>query len=156
MGTLNRRQFLQQGALTIAVTSTCLCSISGCATATKIGSTPAIHPESFTVADKILTIDLSKEAVLGQVGGAVKITHPDIPDGMILAHVDENRFEVASLRCTHRGVEVEYQHSQQQFKCASLGGATFTLEGHNIKGPAKKPLQAYEAVLEEAILRIAL
>ena len=151
---LNRRQFLKKSAMTIAVTSTCLCNLNGCATITKIGNTPAIIPESFTLTNNILTIDLSKETILSKVGGAVKIKHSDIPDGMIIAHVEDNRFEIASLLCTHRGVEVEYDHSQNNFKCASLGGSTFAIDGNNISGPAEKPLKEYEAVLKNSVLII--
>jgi len=151
---LNRRQFLKKSAIAIAVTSTCLCNLNGCATFTKIGNTPAINPESFTLTDNILTIDLSKEAILSKVGGAVKVKHTDIPDSLIIAHVEDNRFEIASILCTHRGVEVEYDHSQTNFKCASLGGSTFTIDGNNISGPAEKPLKEYAAVLKNRVLMI--
>ena len=154
MEKLNRRQFLKKSAITIAVTSTCLCNLNGCATITKIGNTPAINPEAFTLTDNILTIDLSKEAILSKVGGAVKVIHTDIPDSMIIAHVEDNRFEITSLLCTHRGVEVEYDHSQTNFKCASLGGSTFTIDGNNISGFAEKPLKEYEAILKNGVLII--
>ena len=73
---------------------------------------------------------------------------------MILAHVEDNRFEIASLHCTHRGVEVEYDHLETRFKCPSLGHSTFTMDGANISGPAKRPLKKYEAVLKDALLII--
>jgi Rieske Fe-S protein len=154
MDNLNRRQFLKKSVLTVAVTSTCLCNLNGCASITKIGNTPAIHPESFTLADNILTIDLSNEATLSKVGGAVKVRHFDIPDGLIIAHVEENRYEIASILCTHRGVEVEYDHSQTSFECASLGGSAYTIDGDNVGGPAEKPLKNYGATLKNRILTI--
>jgi len=154
MNKINRRQFLKKSAMTLAVTSTCLCDLNGCATFTKIGNTPDIAPESFTLADNTLTIDLSTEPVLSKVGGAVKIRHTALPDGMIIAHVEDNRFEVASLLCTHRGVEVEYDHAQNNFECASLGSSTFSFDGNRISGPAKKPLIEYEAVTTNSTLII--
>jgi len=154
VGNLNRRQFLKKGAMTVAVTSTCLCGLQGCATFTKIGDTPAIASDSFTLAGHILTIDLSKENNLSQVGGAVKIKHTDLPDGLIIARVADDRFAIASLLCTHRGVEVEYDHSQTNFKCASLGGSAFALDGKNLGGPADDPLKKYEAVLKNQALII--
>ncbi len=154
MENLNRRKFLKTSAMTIAVTSTCLCGLQGCATFTKIGDTPAIAPDSFTLAVHVLTIDLSKEKILSQVGGAVKIKHADLPDGLIIARIEDGGFAIASLLCTHRGVEVEYDHTQANFKCASLGGSAFTLDGKNTGGLADRPLKKYEAVLENEVLII--
>ena len=151
---MNRRQFLKKSTITVVVTSTCLCSLNSCATITKNGSTPAINLDSLTFSDNILAIDLSKETNLDKVGGAVKIKHNDIPNGIIIARVDDDKFAIASLLCPHRGVEVEYDHSQDHFKCASLGSSKFTLEGEYISGPAKKPLKEYEAALKDNILTI--
>jgi len=156
MEKINRRQFIKKSAMTIAVTSSCLCNLNGCATFTKIGNTPAIIPESFTLKGNTLTIDLSNEPVLNKVGGAVKIKHTVIPDGMIIAHVEDNKFEIASLLCTHRGVEVEYDHTQTNLKCASLGGSTFAIDGNRVSGPAEKPLIEYKAVLTNSVLIINL
>lgn len=154
MGECSRRQFLKRGTVRLAVTSTCLCGINGCATITKIGDTPSINPDAFTLTKNILTIDLSKEAILSKVGGAVKIRHSDIPNGVIIARVAEQRFEVASLLCTHRGVEVEYDQEQTNFKCASLGGSRYGINGKNLSGPASEPLREYEATLRDGVLRI--
>ncbi len=154
MGEFGRRQFLKKGAVTITVTSTCLCGMTGCATFTKIGSTPSINPDSFTLNNNILAIDLSKEMILSKVGGAVKIRHSDIPNGVIIAHVDEQRYEVTSLLCTHRGVEVEYDQELTNFKCASLGGSRYGIDGKNLSGPADKPLKEFEASLKDGVLTI--
>jgi Rieske Fe-S protein len=156
MKTISRRQFLKNSAMTVVVTSTCMCSFSSCATLTKIGDTPAIAPEALSQKGKALVIDLSKEPILSQVGGAVKIKNKDIPSGIIIAHSQEKQFKIVSLLCTHRGVEVEYDHKKQWFKCASLGSSTFTLEGQNKGGLAKKPLQTYEATLNGSRLTITI
>ena len=156
MGGFSRRHFLKKGAMTVTVTSTCLCGINGCATFTKIGSTPSINSDSFRMTDNILTIDLSKERILREVGGAVKIKDPAIPGGLIIAHVDENKYEVASLLCTHRGVEVEYDQELANFKCASLGGSRYGIDGENLSGPANNPLEEFEASLKDGILTITI
>lgn len=154
MDDLNRRQFIKKSAASIVVTSTCLCTLNGCATITKIGNTPAINPDAFNFEDNILTIDLSKESNLSKVGEAVKIIHKGISDGLIIARVEDRRFVIASLLCTHRGVELEYDHSQASFECSSLGGSTFTFDGKNASGPADKPLKIYEATFENDVLHI--
>jgi Rieske Fe-S protein len=153
---MDRRQFLKKSTITVAVTSTCLCSLGSCATITKSGRTPAINSDALAFSEGILTIDLSKETNLEQVGGAVKIIHNDIPEGMIIARVDDDRFAIASLLCPHRGVEVEYNHSHGHFKCASLGSSKFALDGEFISGAAEKPLKQYEASLSDNTLTIRL
>jgi Rieske Fe-S protein len=50
---------------------------------------------------------------------------------------------VASIQCTHRGVEVEYQPEREEFECASLGGSQFAGDGSRLAGPAKKPLRVF-------------
>ena len=154
MESVDRRQFLKAGAMTVVVTSTCLCGFSGCATFTKIGDTPAIAPGALSQRGKDLVIDLLKEPILSQVGRAVKIRQEDIPLKIIIAHTQENTYKIASLLCTHRGVEVEYDHEKQGFECASLGSSTFTLSGQNKDGPAEKPLKPYEVTLQGSILTI--
>ncbi len=152
---LSRRDFVKKSAITVAVTSSCLCGLGGCATYTKVGSTPAAASDSVTLRNRILSIDLSKEPRLSRIGSAVKIAHPDIPDGLIIAHVAENQFEVVSLLCTHRGVEVEYDHQQGHFQCASLGSSIFSIDGKNVSGPAGRPLKEYEATLDNGRLTLS-
>ncbi len=89
-----------------------------------------------------------------QVGGAVKVRNSDLPDELIIARVEENRFVIASLLCTHRGVELEYDRENTRFKCPSLGSSVFALDGANVSGMARKPLRTYEAVLESNSLTI--
>ena len=154
MDNLDRREFVKTGAVAVTVTCACLGGLNGCATYTGVSSTRGANPGSVTVDGDILTVNLAMEPSLRQVGGAVKIRHSGVPDGVIIAHVEENRYEVVSLLCTHRGVELEYDHGQTRFQCPSLGGSVFTLEGANVGGPAGRPLRVYEAVLEDDVLTI--
>ncbi len=154
MENISRRRFLKTSAATAAVVSACMCGLSGCATITKVGDTPPIHPEAFKIEDGILSVHLSKEPVLSKVGGSVKVTDPSIPDGLILVHDEENSYKIASLLCTHRGVEVEYDHGAGLFECASLGGSRFSLQGEKMSGFAETPLKAYDAVLKDGVLTV--
>ena len=154
MHDLDRREFFKKSAKLTAVTAVCLCGLEGCATYTKLGSTPAANPESLAFADNTITVDLTKEPNLSRVGGAVKIIRSEIPQGMIIAHVERDRFEVVSLLCPHRGVEVEYDHQRTRFQCASIGSSLFAIDGNNISGPANSPLRDYDAVLDNGILTV--
>jgi Rieske Fe-S protein len=66
-----------------------------------------------------------------------------LKDPLIVARTAEGAFVAVSLKCTHRGVEVEYSEMKRCFKCASLGGSEFKMTGEKIKGFAKSPLQSY-------------
>ena len=148
MGKIDRREFIKNSGATVAITSACLCGLGGCATYTGVGKTPTAVPGSFSVREGRLVVDLEKELRLGQPGGAVKILHPDLPDGLIIARVATDRFEVVSLLCTHRGVEVDYDHERGRFQCASIGSSTFAFDGQRLSGPARRPLSEYHGKLD--------
>ncbi len=156
MTEISRRDFIKTGAVTVVVTTACLSGLGGCAAYTGVGSTPAAAPGSFLFDGGKFVVDLAKEPRLGEAGGAVKILHPSVPDGLILARVADDRFEVVSLSCTHRGVEVDYDHQRGRFQCASIGSSTFALDGQRLGGPAKGPLKAYSATLDNGRLIVSI
>lgn len=156
MERMTRRQFIQKSALTVVATSTCMCALNSCATFTKIGKVSSVKSDALQISGNTLTIDLSKETNLKNVGEAIKIKHKDIPDDLIVAHVTTDRFEAASLYCTHRGVEVEFDNAKQRFQCASMGSSMYTMDGKNVSGPAKKPLHHFDVVLDNDLLQIHL
>ena len=84
---------------------------------------------------------------LSQIGGAVKILDKSLPEPIILARVEDKEYVALSLKCPHRGVELEYLKKDKQFRCASLGHSRFKTNGAYIKGPAKKPLKSYSTRL---------
>ncbi|MFC1601015.1 ubiquinol-cytochrome c reductase iron-sulfur subunit [Candidatus Sumerlaeota bacterium] len=152
MKKVSRRTFVMGGALTTAAAVTTgifLCSGSGCSTLTGIGDTPALAADAYKIeAGGRLIIDLCKTAELNKQHGSVKIIDNALKDPLIVARTGESAFVVASLKCTHRGVEVEYNEKKRCFKCASLGGSEFKMTGEKIKGFAKGPLQSYLARVE--------
>ncbi len=151
---IDRREFLIQGATTVLVTSTCLCGLGGCAAYTGIGNTPAAAPGSVALNGNVLTVKLAAEPALSNVGGAVKVLDASIPEGLIIARVEENKFEIASLLCTHRGVELEYDHERARFQCPSIGRSVFAFDGARVSGPARRPIRAYDAELNDGVLTI--
>ena len=155
MAEIDRREFIKNGAVTVALTWAGVCGLGGCATYTGVSRTPAAAPGSFSLQGGKLVVDLEKEPRLGQPGGAVKILHPDLPDGLILARVTQERLEVVSLLCTHRGVEVDYDHERGHFQCASIGSSTFAFDGRRLSGPARRPLKEYQATLDDGRLIIS-
>ncbi len=129
-----------------------MCGLGGCAAITKVGDTPLINPDAFRIAGGMIKIDLTREPNLQKAGGSVKIIDALLSAGLIVACIEEGHYVTASLHCTHRQVEVEYDARKKQFECASLGSSTYALDGANTGGPAEKPLQPCETRLEGDVL----
>ena len=159
---ITRRKFISNS--TIIVAGACVCGIPGCATITGVGNTPEINPKAYEIVnDTTLRVDLSSTVHLSEVGGSEKIlgtVENTLVDSIIIARTDKNNYVVAQLGCTHRGVELEYQHDDERFKCASLGGSQFYLDGTNDGGPAAtngpNPLRIYSSNLVDNMLTLTL
>ena len=158
MKKISRKVFLAGGAAAVAaVAGGCLCTKTGWATISGVGNTPGIAQDAYDVVeDKGIRIRLDRAPELALVGGAVKILDSNIDDSLIVARVAENTYVAASIKCTHRGVEVEYQADDKCFECASLGGSRFKTSGENICGFAKSPLKTYSVSTEGNILVVRL
>ncbi|HNX35224.1 MAG TPA: hypothetical protein PKM57_11390 [Kiritimatiellia bacterium] len=138
-------------ALGAAGAGTCVCGLNGgCATFTKKGKTPAIDTAAYVIEGRTINVELAKVPPLATVGGSVKVIDPRLPTPIIIARKGEADYAVVSLLCPHRSVEVEYQHEQQHFRCASLGHSKFGTDGALQKGLADKGLTRYEARLDPA------
>lgn len=156
MKNLTRREFLVGSAAT-ALAGVCMCGVGGCATITKVGKTPQIAPDTYSIEEgHTLRLALGQVTQLTEVGGSGKIIDPRLLDPLIIARVAEEEYAATSIKCTHRGVEVEYQQDKRIFECASLGSSEFALDGSRLRGPAKKPLKAYRVSLVESELIIEL
>jgi len=149
MNKMTRRSMVT--AIGAAGAGTCVCGLGGgCATFSKVGKTPAIAADAYAVDAKTVRIALEKVPELDKVGGSVKIIDARLPTPIILARTGEADYAAVSLLCPHRGVEVEYQHEQQRFRCASLGHSKFGADGALQKGLANKGLSRFEAKLDSA------
>ena len=159
MKRVSRKAFLIGGATAVATAAAgaCLCTRTGWATITGVGATPAIAPDAYSIgADASIRIRLEKVPELAQVGGAVKIVDASIGDSLILVRETEDVYVAASIKCTHRGVEVEYRVEDKCFKCASLGGSRFATSGERLGGFARGPLKTYPTSRENDILLVRL
>ncbi len=146
MAKISRRQFIVGAAA--AGTGACVCGLGGCATVTKVGDTPAISSTAYRVENKRMQIDLRNAPELAKVGGSVKIIDGKLSQPIIIARTGEAQYAAVSLLCPHRSVEVEYQHADRQFRCASLGHSTFGEDGCLRNGFADKPLTRFDAKLD--------
>jgi hypothetical protein len=148
MNKVTRRDWV--GLATTAGAGVCLCGC-GCATFSKVGTTPAITADAYTVEGKTLNVLLDKTPALTSVGGAVKMIDARLPMPLLVARTGDATYVVVSLLCPHRHVEVEYQHQDKLFRCASLGHSKFGLDGKLIKSmTTKESISHYSAALDPA------
>ena len=155
MKKISRRRFVvgSGAAVSIAAAGIC-CTKTGRATITGVGTTPAINPEACAITDKELRIDLDKELRLKTIGNAVKILDDKLKEPLIIVQETQGTYIAASIKCTHRGVEVEYRPDDKCFKCAGLGRSRFKTDGTKISGFAKMPLKSYPVSLKDNVLKI--
>ena len=87
-------------------------------------------------------LKLTPDSPLAKVGGSQTIETK--AGKVIVARVGENNFVAYSAKCTHSGGPLGYDASAKQFTCP-WHGSTFSPEGQNTGGPARRPLKPYEA-----------
>jgi hypothetical protein len=146
MNKVTRRDWV--GLATTAGAGVCLCGC-GCATFSKVGTTAGIAADAYTVEGKALNVLLDKAPALTSVGGSVKIIDARLPMPLLVARTGDSTYAVVSLLCPHRHVEVEYQHQDKLFRCASLGHSKFGLDGKLIKSmTTKESISHYSATLD--------
>jgi len=95
------------------------------------------------------TLDLSSSfnAALTNNGGYV------ISQGVIVAKTNAGEYIAVSAACTHEGVNVQFQSSNNRFHCPAHG-ANFTASGSVQNGPANSPLTKYNTNLSGNMLRV--
>jgi len=156
MKKMSRRKFVAGcgAAVSVAAAGSCMCTKTGRATITGVGSTPEINPEAYTITGGGLRIDMDKEPRLKIIGNAVKVLDDKLKAPLIIVQETQGAYIAVSIKCTHRGVEVEYKTDDKCFKCASLGGSRFRTDGTKIKGFANGPLESFPVSLKGNILKI--
>jgi nitrite reductase/ring-hydroxylating ferredoxin subunit len=152
---VTRRGFIVGGTLTALHTGMCLCAVTGCSSITGKGKTPKIRPDAYSIGDgPTVTIDIAEVPSFREVGGSVKIIDERLPDDLIVVRAADDIYIAASLYCTHRGVELEYDNEDKNFVCASAGRSRFQLDGKNISGSADKPIATYPTKETEGMLTV--
>jgi Rieske Fe-S protein len=156
MKRISRKAFIV-GGVAAAAAGACLCSKTGRATIFGSGDTPHIASDAYDIGeDQRIRIRLDRVPELAFDGGSIKIVDSNIDDALIVVRIAKDDYVASSIRCTHRGVEVEYQPDDKCFKCASLGGSTFKTSGEKVRGFAKSALKTYAISSEGSTLIVQL
>ena len=157
MKKMSRKAFIVGGATAAAAAGACLCTKTGWATISGVGDTPNIAPDAYDIGeDKSIRIRLDRVPELAFDGGSIKVLDSNIDDSLIVVRITEDVYVASSIKCTHRGVEVEYRADDKCFKCASIGGSTFKTSGEKVRGFAKSSLKTYPISTEGNTLVVRL
>lgn len=146
---MTRREMMCASALVIG--GACSCRMAGEATVARSTccDTPDLEPESLTVGQDSLAIDLKKAVSLHNVGDAAWITCEDKGLKLIIVRAARKQYFVLSRLCTHGGQTVSYNHRRRLLQCNNFNHSHFALSGEVVKGPAETPLKSYPVRLAD-------
>lgn len=117
---------------------------------------PFLEPESLTVGEKTLRIDLTKAPSLRYAGSTANIALWDKSIQIIVVRPAKKEFYALRRMCTHGNQTVSYNPQRGILQCNNYNHSIFALNGDVIKGPAPSPLPTYAVNVKEGILEIVL
>ena len=79
---------------------------------------------------------------LAGAGGTLAIQVKGMEDKVLVFRRPDGTLAALDMACTHWGCDVSYDLSQDLVVCP-CHGAQYDVVGHNLKGPATRPLRAY-------------
>jgi Rieske Fe-S protein len=106
-------------------------------------------------ADGLIDLGKGRSATLLRVEGSLLVRPGAGADKIVVVHGrDGNLYAVTSV-CTHKGCDVLYDKDLGHLRCP-CHGSEYSLDGHNIKGPAKRPLKPYNVTVRSGRIVIEL
>jgi cytochrome b6-f complex iron-sulfur subunit len=75
--------------------------------------------------------------------GSLLIESPGVSGKILAIHARDGHLYAVNSVCTHMGCDVLYDKDLGHIRCP-CHGSEYGLDGHNIKGPAKRPLASYK------------
>jgi len=118
--------------------------------------TPDLEPQSLTVGEDHLVIDLTKAHSLRDVGNAAWITDEGRSLKLIIIHAEKREYVVLSRLCTHGAQTVSYNRRRRLLQCNNFNHSNFSLDGQVVKGPAETPLKSYPVLRAGDTLVVAI
>jgi len=129
----------------LASSGLCTCSVlSAFAAKSDCCNTPDLEPESYSINDECIEIDLSKAASLDKAGHAAFISDPDRQIELIIVRPEKDRFVALTRLCTHGRQVLSYNAQRQLLQCNSYNHSLFDLQGQVWKGHAPRALDSFE------------
>lgn len=153
---MKRRAMIRHSAAIIG--SLCFCSRSFADETQRSDCcfTPEIEPESLTLREDSVLIDLPKAFTINEPGYAAYLTIPEIDINLIIIHDLKGEYHALTRFCTHGRQVVSYVREREVIQCNNFNHSNFNLDGKVRKGPAPLPLKSYDSTLKGKILTIYL
>jgi len=126
------------------------------ATLTYASQETELEASEYIISGNTLVIALTAIEDLSEAGGAVTIVDESLPSYILIARIQKNDYRVVSSECPHRGHAIGYIHEDSVFKCSSLGGESFDLDGNYVSGLAEEDLTTYSYTIDDDIMIIYL
>ena len=152
---LNRRSFLK---LTGAVGGVFF--LSSCGVVDRVRGKPQtklpVVEGAWSLKDGTLILDLDRMPELEDLGGAVRIEGPILPDPILVVLGEDGKYYSFKNVCTHSGRMIDPVAGTMELQCCSVSRSTFDYEGQVLSGPAEGPLTSYPLVVDGKDLLITL
>ena len=75
--------------------------------------------------------------------GGLLVKSPGVKGKILAIHARDGNLYAVNSVCTHMGCDVLYDKDLGHIRCP-CHGSEYGLDGHNIKGPAQRPLASYK------------
>jgi len=94
-------------------------------------------------------------SLLLQSEKSVLVRPGEAADKILVVHGPDGELHAINSVCTHKGCDVLYDNELGHLRCP-CHGSEYGLDGHNIKGPAERPLKAYNVAIRSGRVIIEL
>lgn len=141
---MNRREFIEKACLSgIAIVGGA--SIISSLDIATLKASP--RPGVFR-GNREIPLRLEDTPELQKVGGAYHLEIEEIEKNVLVVRTGEDTFTAVDIKCTHKGCEVKYNETGNNFVCP-CHDSVFDIEGTPKSGPAKKSLGTYHVTLKD-------
>ena len=140
----SRRDMLQVGLAAVAALACDGCGLFGSRKPDAV-----IEP-----ADGLITLGQDQSSMLLRSEGSL-LVQPGAAEKIVVVHGRDGNLHAVTSVCTHKGCDVLYDKDLGHLRCP-CHGSEYGLDGHNIKGPAKRPLKPYNVTVRSGRIVIEL
>ncbi len=113
------------------------------------------NPQCWSYAQGLLSIDLALAPELASPGGALRFEGSGLPKRILVFMADDEKYYALHNRCTHLGHRrLDPVPEENKVQCCSVGQSSYDLQGNNLSGPARHPIQTYDVRVENNSLLI--
>lgn len=111
--------------------------VVGCA-----GKAQKFDPKPVPVTEGLVELDTAEYPDLVTAGGMVALKPAGVKKPVLVMRIENDRFRVLSLQCTHLGCTLRWDDTSQNLACP-CHGSRFDDAGRVLQGPAKRQLDEY-------------